>query len=762
MRARILLPLLVAALATGPLSLAAGVSPAAAATTPPPSAGFTAPLALNDASGSSTGGSEPSIAVDSHDNIYVSAPASVPFGGCPFWNVHKDATSYDYRGTMDTDQGSVGGGDCDISTTALPNAQYDDVSVTSLSLANLTSNVTTDGGATWKTIANSASQQIFGVDRQWQGADSALGRHYQSVHDMATTNIQVSVSTDGGYQYVQNSFAIDPTKNRKALSSGVSVSIVDGSNHFGAMVVDPTTHHLFIPFLAPVEGSTGFEEHTLYIAEGDPCPSGSCTLPGGAPAPISWTSYKAFEAPPTDNLANDFPALTMGSDGTLYAAFTGAVTNPASSTASDIYSTNRIFVVHAPTPHTAAGTWSTPRAVDPGTGNSNVFPWLVAGSAGNVGVAWYGSTLSNASTCPGAGTKGNGTSVSDNCLNVWHVGYAQSSNGNTSNPTFTASEITGTVHKGPICNAGLGCATGTRTMLDFFDVALDSQGRPNIAYVSDTRSLNTADVQFTRQCGGTSLTGVALPGCAGGGSTGGTTGGGTTGTTGDPLPVNCVAPQIHDPAGDATQAVVVDAHQPATNQPDVDLVDAGLTWDPVKQSLVGVLHVADLSAAPGTNEFFRIGFTVNNTAYDLQATREASGSTEYSWAKTATGSLALSSLTGSFDAARNAVTIELPAVTYAAKQPGLPALGDGSVFTQLTATGQRLVGAHGPDGSPVEGTGGGGTPTVDTATAAASCVYTVAPPAITPEVPYAALLPLLGLVLMGVLYRRRRNGADIA
>jgi hypothetical protein len=755
---RILLPLLVSALAAGPVSLAVGAAPAAAAT-PPPAPAFTSPLALNDASGSSTNGSEPSIAVDSHDNIYVSAPASVPFGGCPFWYVHKDGTSYDYRGTMDTDQGSVGGGDCDISTTTIPGAQFDDVSVTSLSVANLTSNVTMDGGATWQTVANSASQQIFGVDRQWQGADSGLGRHYQSVHDLATTNIQVSVSTDGGYQYVQNSFAIDPRTNRKALSSGVSISTVDGSNHFGAMVVDPATHHLFIPFLAPVEGSSGFQEHTLYIAEGDPCPAGQCNLPGGVPAPITWTSYKAFEAPAADNLSNDFPALAMGSDGMLYAAFSGAVTNPANSTAADVYSKSRIFVVHGATPHTAAGTWSTPVAVDPGTGNSNVFPWLVAGSAGNVGVAWYGSTLSNANSCPGAGSMGNGTSVSDNCLNVWHVGYAQSSDASAASPTYTATDISGTVHKGPICNQGLSCASGTRTMLDFFDVALDSLGRANIVYVSDMRSLDTADVQFTRQCSGTSLTGVALPGCATGGGTtgGGTTGGATTGTTGTPVPTNCVAPQITDVAGDATQTVVLDAHQPATNEPDVDLVDAGLTWDAAKNALVGVLHVSDLSAPPASAEYFRLDFTVNGTAYELQAQRDGAGTASYTWSKPALGGSVIGSVTGSFDAAHNAVTIELPAATYSATETTKPPLGEGSVFTQLSALGQRFVGAQGPDGTPVEGTGGGATPTVDTATAPAGCVYTAAPPPALPEVPYVALLPLAGVAVMGGRYVRRRR-----
>jgi hypothetical protein len=218
-----------------------------------------------------------------------------------------------------------------------------------------------------------------------------------------------------------------------------------------------------------------------------------------------------------------------------------------------------------------------------------------------------------------------------------------------------------------------------------------------------------------------------------------------------------VAPQITDAAGDATQLVAVDAHQPATNEPDLDLVDAGISWDAARSTLVGVLHVSDLSAAPASAEHFRLDFTVNNTAYEFQGQREATGATAFSWSKPALGAASLSALTGSFDPAHDAVTIELPAATYAALQPGLAALGEGSVFTKLSALGQRLAGAYGPDGSPVEGTGGAATPTVDTATASATCVYTVAPPAITPEVPYAALLPLLGVVLMGLLYRRRRS-----
>jgi hypothetical protein len=732
MRARrLVVPLLVIALASAP-ALLLGASDAAAAVAPPPAA-FVAPVPLYDAAGASTNGSEPSIHVDSHDNIYVSAPAGVPTGGCPFWSVHKDALGYDYRGTIDTDHASVGGGDCDISSTPIASpALHDSVSVTSLSLANLTSNVTTDGGASFSSVANPVSQQAFVVDRQWQAADPSLGRHYLTVHD-GTSNIQVSVSTDGGYQYLQNTFAIDPTKNRKALSSGVSISVVDGGNHFGALVVDPTNHHLYIPFLAPVEGSTGFNEHTLYVSEGDPCPGGSCTTPAGTPAPISWTTYKAFEAPAADNLSNDFPALTMGGDGTLYASFTGAVKSPASAAGSDIYGKSRIFVLHSTSKHSAA-TWAAAQAVDPGTGNANVFPWLVAGSAGNVGIAWYASQLAGTS-CPGAGAASN-ASVSDNCLNVWHVAYAQSGDGNGSAPTWTVSDISGTVHKGPICNQGLACATGTRTMLDFFDVALDSQGRPNIAYVSDLRQLDTADVTYTRQCGGTSLTGVTLTDPCG---TGGAGGGGSTG--GGVVPA-CPSPQITDPEGDATQVILADSGQSSANQKDLDITKAELAWDDANRALVATVQVADLAAAPGSSENLRFDFKVNNTTYELSAQRSNSGTMSYSWSQPGLNAASLGALNGSFDNAKSTITVTLPAAAYATAQPTQPPLGQGSVISAMTVLTQRVAGVI--------------TATADSA-ASGACVYTIAAGPIVPDVPYAALLPLAAIGLLGATELRRRR-----
>lgn len=700
---------------------------------PAPGPGFAPGISLFDAAGASTNAAEPSIHVDGQDHVFVSAPAGVPTGGCPFWSVHPDSLNpggkaYEYRGTIDTDHGSVGGGDCDISSTPVVGGN-DSVSVTSLSLGNLTSNVTTDLGVTFG-VANTASQQIFGVDREWQTADESLGRHYLSVHDLATSNIQVSVATDGGYQYVQNAPAIDPTKNRKALSSGVSISVVDGSNHFGPTVVDPTTHKLYIPFLAPIEGSTGFKEHAFYIAEGDPCALAACTA-GGPVGPISWTSRLAFAAPVTVGLSNDFPVLTMDRNGTLYAAFTGDVGKPASPTGS--YDTSRIFVMHGTMPHSASA-WSTPQAVDPGTANANIFPWLVAGTAGDVGVAWYSAVVDTTrTTCPGAGAPGNGAgataSVSDNCLNLWNMSYAQSTNGDSSSPSWTVSDASaGLIHRGPICNQGLSCADGTRTLLDFFDVAVDSQGRPNFAYVSDTRVLNTADVKYTRQCAGTSLTGVALAGCV------------PIGT----VPDVCTADAAYtDPPGDATGAFSTET--PGPNDPNYDVVGGNVSSTPT--DLVLTTRLKDLTASP-LGVIVETHFKVAAKEYYVMAQRATPDGVETfvygDMTGTTGGRKQLGTGTGSFDETTDLVRATIP---RAAITGGLP---DGTLVTSVVVTTRR-------DGVLV-------IPDADSATSA--CAYTTGaalPEVIVPEVPYVALVPLAALTVLGAtVYYRRRRGAAVA
>ncbi|MDT7539864.1 MAG: hypothetical protein QOI82_3449 [Actinomycetota bacterium] len=719
MRARLLVvPVALLALAVGPIGLVAGLTPASAATTTG-SNGFAPPVPLNDAAGASTSGSEPSIHIDSKDNVYVSAPVGVPTGGCPFWYVHPDSANaaglpYDYRGTIDTDHASVGGGDCDISSTPVSGSAFDDVSVTSLSLANLTSNVTTDGGATFTAAANPASQQVFGVDRQWQASDPALGVHYLTVHDLATDNVQTSVSSDGGYQYVQNTPAIDPTVVPGAASTAVGLrGTTPPGNHFGPLAVGPG-HKLYIPFIAPGRGETGGTQHAIWVAEGDPC---AVTCQPGVVGPITWTDHLAYAAPAGLTLANDFPSLTVDKGGVVYVAFTGDVGKPASTGPGPDH--NHIFVAH--TVGNDLTNWNAPTQVDPGSANSNVFPWLVSGAAGNVGVAWYASTLATATTCPGGvGTAANNP-VSDNCRNVWHVAYAQSTNAATTAPDWSLSDVSGDIHHGPICNQGLACATGTRTLLDFFDVAVDSQGRPNFVYVSDTRALGTPDIQYTRQCSGTSLTGTTLTS--------------PCGPLGTP-PVCASNGAYSDPAGDATSLLGTTTPLPSDDAFDVVSGSLSSTTD----GIVFSVKLKDLTSTPD-GQIVEQHFKIAGKEYYVMAQRSTGdGALSFVYGDltgTAGTRNQLGTTTGVFDDAADLVTTVFP------RSATDPELADGTVISDVIVTTRR-------DGVVI-------IPDVDTAKSGCPYVVGAANDPVLPEVPFAALLPLLGLVLMGVIYRRRRE-----
>jgi hypothetical protein len=116
-------------------------------------------------------------------------------------------------------------------------------------------------------------------------------------------------------------------------------------------------------------------------------------------------------------------------------------------------------------------------------------PWVSAGDNGRVEIVYYGTT----------GTEDPTTSPNDQ----WNVFFAQSLNAADREPVFTVSQASDHItHKGPICNVGILCGSGTRQLLDFFQVAIGPDGLANIAY-ADTGATNGAPhVSYARQNGG--------------------------------------------------------------------------------------------------------------------------------------------------------------------------------------------------------------------------------------------------------------------
>ena len=592
----------------------AGASPgriqASAATSPT----FLPGLPLVDAGGSNTTAAEPSIRVDPTGTglVYVSGPAGVPTGGCPFWRIHPASVNSagsrsEYLGRFDTDHAGAGGGDCDIAVGGIKGASgnLDNLAVSSLSLANLTTNQSADHGDTFHTPANSASVQSTGVDRQWNAVDNGLGLVYMTVHD-SSANILVSVSTDGGYTYTSNSTAITPTQ----------IAFAANDNHFGTLVVNPANHHLYIPFTAPT--TPNGPETSVYIADGNPC-AVTCTA-GLPPGPITWTNTLVSAGDGTSVLAHDFPAIAIDAGGTVYVGWTD---------------TRHVRISHMTTPASSAS-WTSPATMDSASEHSTMFPWLVGGRAGTVDAVFYGSTLgAPGASCP-AGTIGandDSSGVNNNCNSVWTVRFAQSTDGGA---TFTDNPASGVNHRGSICDQGLNCQTsvpaGDRTLLDFFSIDVDTDGAANIAYTQDP-----SQIVYTRQCTGTSATtGAALN-----------------------LPCGALAPVISpavpqcsgahvitDPAGDATDPAPGGGDASTADITDVSFSSAG-------DNVTTTMTLNNLSTTPmqgtGQTTYYVTWAAPDGKQYATSETLPDPGGGNFSY--------------GPFDPASNQLTTSSPAVS---------------------------------------------------------------------------------------------------
>src|SRR5438128_10893605 len=188
------LPVVVALVAL----LFAGI-PAHAA--PPATATFNPNLLLPG----SAGVGEPSIRMDQHGVPFVIGPTGVP-AGCTASRVTHDGSAAKFLGFPDH---TAGGGDCDwaigpqeTSPTISPPATDGVLAYSSLTLANITTGKSDDGGTTFGP-PNPFSQQVAGDDRMWMSADPKLNSLgfadvYMTYHDVSVIDIQLGVSRDGG------------------------------------------------------------------------------------------------------------------------------------------------------------------------------------------------------------------------------------------------------------------------------------------------------------------------------------------------------------------------------------------------------------------------------------------------------------------------------------------------------------------------------------------------------------------------------------
>ncbi len=270
------------------------------------------------------------------------------------------------------------------------------------------------------------------ADRQWVTSD---GPHvYISYHDSgSSTLIHVQRSDDDGFTFHR---VADPIVGQDGVTGNSTFN-----NDQGKIIADPKTHNVYTVFISGVAGlqkGTTANFNNVYV---------SVSSDMGA----SWTPHLVFSGTVNVALNNVFPTLAVDPlSGTLYAGWSNA---------------HSVFLSKS---IDQGQIWSKPIVVNSAPATTAVFPWIGARGS-TVDYVYYGTTASS----------------KDDPTAVWNVYMAQSTNGGASFVQSLVSQHPN--HVGVICTQGTGCKSGTRNLLDLFQVALDPlNGRAAIIYTDDT------------------------------------------------------------------------------------------------------------------------------------------------------------------------------------------------------------------------------------------------------------------------------------
>ncbi|MBI3006073.1 MAG: S8 family serine peptidase [Ignavibacteriales bacterium] len=413
-------------------------------------------------------GGEPSVRVDRDGFMYAGGIRGLTSGGEDIWrwDTKNDPCLRNplHLGQPieipETQVGGVGGGDIEIAISQPndPNG-IPVVTIASLLLANVPVAISFDRGQTWE--RHEVGDLLIGgttaTDRHWI---TAYGNNtvYLSVRGLVSPTLSdlfVLTSIDHGRTWGPRSIV------RLGASSTPGYLDVD-RRPIGS---------------APGAGNVYFSHQnssTMFVSVAEPSPIDGVSPTGG---PLSFQTFVVDNVTSHGHL---FDVLRVGTDGTLYAVWSDD------------------FNIYLATSTDHARTWSPPVQVnDPNTvdvnGRSvrtNLFPWLVPGDLGRVGIVWFGS---------------NGVNNGDNGGD-WSVYYSFTANALDDNPTFNQVRASDHyIHAFNVSELGLGSGGATnRNLLDFFQVDMDPSGAAVIAYADDHNDFD-GQTYVTRQTAGPSL-----------------------------------------------------------------------------------------------------------------------------------------------------------------------------------------------------------------------------------------------------------------
>ena len=371
---------------------------------------------------------EPRVVHDSLGNLYAAAIQGVP-GGVDVWKSYDGGKSFTYLGQPDGTQvlattGTTTGAGLGGGDEDLAVGTSGNVYMNSLWLGSTTQASSFNGGNTW--AVNPLSSDIPGDDRQWIASygDKTLYLTYK----------QVGADLNGTVSIVVVKSTDGGITFPRITQVTTPVSGVQPGDQ-GNIVADPRNGNVYTVFFDQTSTQ-------VYIAR---------STDGG----VTFNLKLVYQGPSDTSLAHVFPAVAIDAGGNLHVVFSDGVNT--------YLTASRDF----------GATWSHVVRVNNGASTRTAIqPWVVAGDPGKVDVTWLGTSATN---------------FMDSSAQ-WRVFLAQSQNDFATVPTFAQSTVTGAVHVGPVCVKGLGCASGTRTLAEYWapDVYLD--GNALIVYPDDKNS----------------------------------------------------------------------------------------------------------------------------------------------------------------------------------------------------------------------------------------------------------------------------------
>src|SRR5881275_1615987 len=375
--------------------------------------------------------------------------------------------------------GGQGGGDSHLVVGALSHKVY----FIDLALSHITMNVSSDLGETWTTDDASGTIGALLDDRQWVEADEAYpattaqgGNVYISAINLEDAAFPTLIALRSMHGAAPLSFNSDSTCNTGTYAVGANPPDPSANDGFASPCPDPSDTYLWVagPVVADKTVRTGNTTHNVYVpfirrisagGQGLDCPCAwqlyiAKSTDGGA----SWIRRKIADLPNTVDPANIFVQMAIDRGGNLYYTWSQTQNVTANGEGEqDIYYT---FSTNG------GMNWVPPINLTPEKNDSAVFPWMVAGDAGQVDLVYYKSNSGvNSNFAPPT--------------TVWNVYFGQSQNALNTGPNFKSVQVSAEPnHLGQLCTNGLTCS-GDRDLLDFFTVDVDHLGAAVIAYSDD-------------------------------------------------------------------------------------------------------------------------------------------------------------------------------------------------------------------------------------------------------------------------------------